>query len=320
MVLDPRVRRRLKLRDLDTLLTVAEHGSMAKAAARLSVSQPTVSKSIADIEYALGVRLFDRTAQGVEPNQYGRTLLKWAVVLFDDVKQGVEEIEFLVDPSVGTLRIGASEPMLGGFLGAIVAHLHRKYPRIAFEISQPPSFEQQRRDLLERRCDLTLGRVITSESEQDFATEILFEEPGSVVAGPQSPLLRRRKLKLAELVDEPWTLPRPDSAVGSYLTEAFRIAGLPLPRNVVICGSIQMHQALLANGPFLAIFPQSLLRFGAKHLNVKVLPVALPGRPPPVGITTLKKRTLNPLTQRFIAWAREVAKPIHSRQAAERHD
>jgi DNA-binding transcriptional LysR family regulator len=220
----------------------------------------------------------------------------------------VEEIEFLADPSVGTLRIGATEPMLGGFLAAVVARVHQRYPKITFEISQPPSFVQQRRDLLERRCDLTLGRVMTSDSERDFATEILFEEPGSVVAGPQNPLLRRRKLKLAELLDQPWTLPRLDSVVGNYLTEAFRVAGLPLPGNVVICGSIQMHQALLVNGPFLAIFPKSLLRFGAKHLNVKVLPVALPGRPPPVGITMLKNRTLNPIIQRFIACAREIAK------------
>jgi DNA-binding transcriptional LysR family regulator len=306
MTIDARVRRRLKLRDFDTLLAVAEHGSMAKAAARLSVSQPTVSKSIADMEHALGVRLFDRTAQGVEPNQYGQALLKWAVAMVDDVKQGVDEIEFLADPTVGTLRIGAAEPMLGGFLAAVIARLNQRYPKITFEISQPPSFMHQRRDLLERRCDLVIGRVMNVDAEQEFATEILFEEPVLVVAGPQNPLVCRRKLRLAQLLDEPWTLPRLDMA-GSYLTEAFRTAGLPSPRNVVICGSIQMHQALLANGPFLAIFPRSLLRFGANHLNVKVLPVELPGRPPPVGITTVKNRTLHPLTQHFIACAREIA-------------
>jgi DNA-binding transcriptional LysR family regulator len=291
---------------------------MAKAATRLSVSQPTVSKSIADVEHALGVRLFDRTAQGVEPNQYGRALLKWAVVMFDDVKQGVEEIEFLADPTVGTLRIGASEPMLGGFLAAIVAHLNRRYPKIIFDISQPPSVAQQRRDLLERRCDLVVGRIMTTDSEQDFATEILFEEPMLVVAGPHNPLARRRKLTLAQLLEEPWTMPRPDSAAGSYLTEAFRAAGLPMPRIVAICGSIQMHQALLANGGFLAMFPRSLLRFGANHLDVKVLSVEMPGRPPPVGITTLKNRTLNPLTQRFIACAREIAQSLGSSRPVSR--
>jgi DNA-binding transcriptional LysR family regulator len=92
---DPRVRRRLKLRDLDTLVAVAQCGSMAKAAAHLAMSQPAVSMAIADIEQTLGVRLLDRTAQGVEPNLYGRALLKWAAAVFDDVRQGINEIEFL---------------------------------------------------------------------------------------------------------------------------------------------------------------------------------------------------------------------------------
>jgi molybdenum-dependent DNA-binding transcriptional regulator ModE len=63
-----RIWRRLKLRDLETLLAVAQWGSMAKAAVHLSVSQPAVSKAIADMEHVLGVRLLDRSAQGVEPH------------------------------------------------------------------------------------------------------------------------------------------------------------------------------------------------------------------------------------------------------------
>ena len=99
MPLDARIRRLLKLRDLDTLLAVAECGSMAKAAVQLAVSQPAVSKAIADMEHTLGVNLFDRLAQGVEPTPYGRALIKWAGAVFDDVRQGVEEIGFLVDPA-----------------------------------------------------------------------------------------------------------------------------------------------------------------------------------------------------------------------------
>jgi DNA-binding transcriptional LysR family regulator len=82
---DLRLKRRLKLRDLDTLLAVAQCGSMAKAAAHLSVSQPAVSKAIADMEATIGVRLFERTAQGVELTMYGRVLLKSGVAIFDDL-------------------------------------------------------------------------------------------------------------------------------------------------------------------------------------------------------------------------------------------
>ena len=122
-MLDRRLRRKVKLRDLDTLVAVAQAGSMAKAAKVLSVSQPAISNAISDLEHVLGVQLFDRVSKGVEPTPYGRALLKWALAVFDDLRQGVGEIEFLADPTVGEVRIGASEPMQGGFIPTVIDRL-----------------------------------------------------------------------------------------------------------------------------------------------------------------------------------------------------
>ena len=309
MPYDARIRRRLKLRDLDTLLTVARCRSMAKAATELAVSQPAGSKTIADMEHTLGVRLLDRTAQGVRPTLYGEALMKWANVVFDDVRQGLKEIEFLADPSAGELRIGAAEPMLGGFLAAVIAQINRRYPHIVFEVTHGPSVAQLLRDLRDRRFDFVIGRVMHGQNDDDLTAEILFEEPWSVVAGPQNRFVRRRKVALSDLLNEPWSMPPPDSVVGVYLTQIFRDAGLERPRAVVTCGSMQMHEALMASGSFLAIFPRSLLKFSAGRITAKVLPVKLPGRPPPVGIVTLKNRTLSPVTQLFVECARELAVP-----------
>lgn len=63
---ESQIGRRLKMRDLHVFFTVAQHGSMAKAATLLGVSPPTVSEVIADLEHGLGVRLLDRSPQGVE--------------------------------------------------------------------------------------------------------------------------------------------------------------------------------------------------------------------------------------------------------------
>src|SRR5712692_12022510 len=101
-----RIGYRLRLRDLHILLTVAQCGSMGKAATHLAVSQPGVSKVIADMEYMLGVRLLDRNSQGVEPTMYGRALLTSGLAVFDDLRQGVKNIEFLANPTAGELRIG----------------------------------------------------------------------------------------------------------------------------------------------------------------------------------------------------------------------
>src|SRR5262249_55429612 len=97
--------RRLRLRDLHVLFTVAEQRSMAKAAGELGISQPAVSDVIADLEHSLGVRLFDRSPQGVEPTLYGQALLKRSVAAFDELKQGVRDIQSLADPTTGEVRI-----------------------------------------------------------------------------------------------------------------------------------------------------------------------------------------------------------------------
>jgi DNA-binding transcriptional LysR family regulator len=112
-----RIGRRLKLRDLHILLAVVQRGSMAKAAAELAISQPAVSKAIADMEYTLGLRLLDRTRHGIEPTTYGRVLIKRGTTIFDELKQATQELDFLADPTVGELRIGSSESMAAGTLG-----------------------------------------------------------------------------------------------------------------------------------------------------------------------------------------------------------
>src|SRR5215510_12448363 len=112
--LDERVMRRLKLRELRILMTVAEAGTMGKAAAKLALSQPAVSKAIAEIERTLGVQLLERAPRGVEPTVYGLAVLKWATAVFDDLRQAVREVEFLADPTVGEVRVGSIEMMNAG--------------------------------------------------------------------------------------------------------------------------------------------------------------------------------------------------------------
>src|SRR3954451_10960894 len=111
---DHRVGSRLKLRELNILLAVADAGSMAKAAARLAISQPAVSRAIADMEHTLGVTLLDRSPQGVEPTQYGQALLTRGTAVFNELLQGLEDIEFLANHQAGDLRIGSTAAVAEG--------------------------------------------------------------------------------------------------------------------------------------------------------------------------------------------------------------
>src|SRR6476646_9283020 len=98
---EARIGRRLKLRDLQILAAVVQWGSMAKAASHLGMSQPAVSESVANLEDAVRVRLLDRLARGVAPTFYAQALLKRGRVVFDELKQALDELEFLANPATG---------------------------------------------------------------------------------------------------------------------------------------------------------------------------------------------------------------------------
>ena len=131
-----------------------------------------------------------------------------------------------------------------------------------------------------------------------------------MVASARNPLVRRRKIEIADLMGEPWTLPHPDTVVGSFVSRIFEAHGLAIPPANVVCNSIQMHSAILGEGRHLALFPRSVLHFSGRRMSIRVLPVRLPSIPPPVGIVTLKNRTISPVAQLFIEFVREVARPL----------
>src|SRR5215471_11900196 len=131
-----RIGRRVRLRDLHILLAVAQAGSMSRAADRLAISHPVVSKTIADLEHALGVRLLDRTSQGTEPTPYGRALLSCSTIVFDELRRGVQEITFLSDPTVGELRIGSAAPYVDGLVPAVITRLVDRYPEVQLRVTE----------------------------------------------------------------------------------------------------------------------------------------------------------------------------------------
>ena len=151
---------------------------------------------------------------------------------------------------------------------------------------------------------------MTPPIEEDIHAEILFHDRIKIVAGPKNKWARHRKVELSELADEPWCLPPPDKSIGSRIADVFRARGMKFPPNGAARGGASFICALLPRGPFLGTMPASLLRFGANLPRLKVLPVDLPIAPWPVGIMTLKNRTLTPVVKLFIDCAREVVKPL----------
>lgn len=307
MHLRDRIGRRLKLQDLHVLMTVVQAGTMGRAAQLLNTTQPNVSRAIAELEHAFGVRLLDRHRQGVAPTEYGHALLECGAAVFDDLRQGVKKIEFLADPGAGEVRIGSSSFIAETFVSAVIKRLSRRYPRMMFRVVTADEVETLRRELTERKVDLLIARRVELFTDKKFGFEILDDSPFAVVAGARSPWARRRPIALADLANEPWLLPPPEAVLGPVYLDIFRASGLDYPHAVVFAAPPEVRLDLLETGRFVTIVPISVLRL-SKRPNIKVLPIDLHQASVPFGIVTLKSRTTSPVAQLFMGDAREVAR------------
>src|SRR5215468_3067270 len=301
---ETRISRRLRFRDLQVLFAVVQCGSMAKAAAELGVTQPAVSEVIAELEDAFGVRLFDRNPQGVEPTIYGRALLKRGLAAFDELKQGIRDIEFLADPTKGEVRIGCPDSLAGGFLAPFVETFCGRYPGIAITIEPVPWPTLEMPELHARKLDVVVGRLSKPQADDPFGddvdVEILFQDEAVVVAGAKSRWARQRKISLADLRDASWVGTSRETLTRTLLDRAYQTANLLPPAMRVITFSVQLRAHLLARGDFVAAMPRSMLKLNPECRDLRELPVKLPNPSFPAVIVTLKGRTIAPPVDLFL--------------------
>jgi DNA-binding transcriptional LysR family regulator len=306
-----RIGRRLKLSDLHLFITVVEMGSMGKAAEQLAIAQPSVSKAIADLEHTIGVRLLDRTVTGVAPTAYGRALLRRGIGAFDELRQGIKDLESLDDPTVGQVRIGCPEAIASGLLVKVLDQFSSQYPRVKVRVSAADNMSRELWQVRERQVDLLLGSVSRLFAEEDLEAEVLYNDRPFIVSGSNNRWARRRKVELEELLGEPWLLPGDDF----YLAEAFQSQGFAAPKFGMTSYSVYQRILLLATGRFIGVLSGSVLRFSpAKHFSLSILPVDFFRLTWPIAIVTLKDRTITPVVQTFIDCIRDVARPLKKGQ------
>ncbi len=302
-----RTKRRLKLRDLEVFAAVIETGSMGKAAKHLGISQPGVSKSIVELEDALGVRLLDRSRRGITPTPYGLALQRQGSVVFNELRQAVRHIDFLADPTKGEVRIGATAPIAISLMSPVVNALSREHPKMLFHVVSGGT-GMLYSAVADRRVDFAVCRMI-DRLPNELNAEILFHDAFAVMTSAENPLTRRRKLTWLDLADEPWTLYPMDTMFGSIVANAFRVSGLEPPRASVVSESFDFQRELLATGRFLTVLPSFMLKMPHKGLSLRALPVSLTNSRMPVGLITLKDRSLTPPAQLFIDRLRKQARP-----------
>jgi DNA-binding transcriptional LysR family regulator len=309
---EARIGRRIRLRNLHILLAVVHWRSMAKAATHLAVSQPAVSQAVSDLEHTLGVRLVDRGPKGVEATAYGHALLRRAVAAFDELRHAVSDIEFLVDPTKGELRVGCPESIVAAFLPKLIERFSHRHPQVLVHIEQMHNVSPEFRELRDRNVDLVLARTERSFAVDDLDIDYLADDRLMVAVGTQSPLTRRRNTQLKNLVDEQWVLAPTGTRLGLLESEAFDTSGVGRPKAGVVSLSTHVRCQLIGAARFVGFLPASVLRFNRERFALKALPIKLAVDVHPITVVTLKHRTLSPPAQLFVEEAKSIARSMLS--------
>jgi DNA-binding transcriptional LysR family regulator len=302
-----RIGQRISPRDLHVFLAVAAELNMAKAAKRLSVSRPVVSRTIASLEHELGVPLFDRIARGTELTRYGAALASHAAVVFDELRRSVAAVQEMATPGTGEVRFASSEIWTAGLVPAAVERVSQRYPRLRFEVEAiTPSTLQAY--LGERRGEFAITRLTRNAPEPDLEVEGLYQERLVVVAGAGNSWIACRKLRLEQIIQEPWIISPFELDESSPFMKACAAEGLSPPTNRILSNSLNLRAGLLATGRFLTLVPGSVLAFPPWRTLLKPIRVDLPTWQFPTAVFKLKNRTLSAGAEALLSAVRLEAK------------
>lgn len=309
------VGRRVTLRELRLFLAVARSGSIVKAANEIGLTQPALSKSIAELERTFGVRLFDRTNRGVTPTPHGEVLLRRATGVFEELRQAEDELGTLTDASRGELRLGGTPTMCAGLLPGAITSVLSNRPKLRFRVAELESGKLGS-EVLTRAVDAGIGREQIAGENDSLVFDRLFDDRLFIVAGAHHPLAGRRSTTLEEVVCQQWVLPTTEGSVTAQFGSELRKHKLDLPPSAVTTMSVLVRYELIATNAFLTVMYGSVLRFGNVPKFLRVLPIDLPTGIP-IGILRLKNRTLAPSGEFFIAVTREMVRPMQSLSAKQ---
>jgi len=220
----------MKLHQLRVLLALAQHGSMHEASRSLHISQPALSKAVAELERELGVTLMSRSVRGVSLTNYGRALAKRASVVEQELRHALEDIEGMRGHAEAQLNIGFSAVASSGPLPESIAAFRARCPGVAVHAYEMRP-QQILEGLREGRLDLALISTNSGPGTSAFQWEPLFSVGMVLATRPGHPLARTTRLR--DLLEADWLTLDPLDDPGCPLASLMRLNRLEMPKRIV---------------------------------------------------------------------------------------
>ena len=275
--------RRLKLRHLVVLVTIARHRSLTAAAAALHMSQPAVSKWLADIEASIGVPLFVR-GRRLRPTPYADALLQHAERMLGYAQHMHESVQAVHGGASGLIRVGAMAVAAPVLLPSMVGWLRRHSPDLRIVVIEDIAVGLQAR-LARNEVDVLVGLLDGHEAGEGISTEALHVEPYCVIAALQHPLARRRRPHWRDTVGYPWVLPPAATPLRRAVDATFEAEGLLLPKPQLESVSFTTNLVFLRQGSHLGVASRSAARYYQSLGVLKALPLEIDRGIGPVRMT-----------------------------------
>lgn len=274
---------RLRLKQLRLLIALDEQGSLHKAAEQVAITQPGATKALNEIEAAFGARLFERTSQGLEPNDLGRCAIRYARLIHTDLAHLREEMIGILQGQGGRLSVGA----VMGAVPLLVRSLERlreAQPELSVEVVEDTSARLL--GLIDQgRLDLAVCRTSVSQRPDAYDCLELYQEQLRVVANPAHPLAGAPRLELEQLAAFPWVVYPANMPMRLVLEREFSQAGLEFPRYPVETASTLTTLILLRQNPRLvALMPVEVAEAALKLDTLTTLPLSLHSRSEPYSV------------------------------------
>jgi DNA-binding transcriptional LysR family regulator len=303
--------RKFRLRHLELIAEIYDCRSILKASRRLSLTQPTVTKALQDVEATLGLKLFERSNRGIEPTEYGEIFARHAKVLLAQLRHAAEELENLRVGYSGKVSVGTLLAASASILPDAIVLLKKERPGVAISVIVG-TYDILMPSLLAGDLDMVLGRLPAQGRSRALVYEEFYAEPICVVARRGHPLTRKRRLALRDLANEPWLLPLPETELHRQIERAFIDAGASLPKNVIESVSILTNRVLLRKSDCLGVMPYHVALDDVEHGLLAILPVKLKSLEGPVGVIVRAPGDLPPAASALRECLRAAAKDVPS--------
>jgi len=305
------IARKFRLRHVELVAELYDSRSILKAARRLSLTQPTVTKALQDVESTLGVALFSRSNRGLDPTPYGEIFARHAKIVLAQLRHAAEELENLRAGYSGKVTVGTLLAASASILPQAIALLKKERPGVAISV-MVGTYDILVPSLLVGDLDMVLGRMPEQGRSRALVYEEFYSEPICLVVRHGHALARKRRLGLRELVNEPWLLPLPETTLRRQIERAFLDANAPLPRNIIESVSILTNRVLLRKSECIGVMPYHVALDDVEHQLLSILPVKLKSIESPVGAILRAPGELPPAAKALLECLRVAAREVPS--------